>query len=183
MTQGRAPASASTAVAVACLRARLAGEPSPAGATDSPAGGGCSRRRSTGVSAELRGSAPRRTVAHAVDSPPSDPAATSGPRRIGSSSPAQNTRRAFAGPAARVGRFEHGRFDAVVVASWRGSHRAASASARCRVARRAAVGPTSRRCRVTSRSESVGSSVGRGLTGRVLTRRVVLANDPVARRR
>ena len=143
MTQGRAPASASTAVAAACLRARLAGEPSPAGEQTARRAGVAAVDGRRGVSAELRGSAPptdRRTRRRL---PASDPAATSGPRRIGSSSPAQNTRRAFAGPAARVGRFEHGRFDAVIVASWRGSHRAASASARCRVARRAAVGPTS----------------------------------------
>ena len=72
--QGRAPASASSAVAAARFRARRAGEPSPAGGThrseSSPATGGPPATAAEG----RRGRAGRRT------SPPSSPPAT-GPRR------------------------------------------------------------------------------------------------------
>ena len=64
--QGRAPASAATAVAAACFRARLAGEPSPARGTDERTAACRSRRRwlSCGSSAAARAAGVEPVTAH-----------------------------------------------------------------------------------------------------------------------
>ena len=76
--QGRAPASASTAVAAACFRARLAGEPGPAGERTAlgPRRLPADRRRARPMaSAAVRGRGPRRRPRHLP------PAAAPWPRR------------------------------------------------------------------------------------------------------
>ena len=69
--QGRAPASAATAVAAACFRARLAGRPSPGRGTDGPGPSPATGGRPAVEAGGKRGRSGRRT------SPPSSPPATS----------------------------------------------------------------------------------------------------------
>ena len=78
---GRAPASASTAVAAACFRARLAHEPSPAGERTARVLGRLPADRRQTAAAGRRGGSGRRTW------PPSSPPATSRGGAAAASSP------------------------------------------------------------------------------------------------
>ena len=79
-TKGRAPASAAMAVAAACCRAGLAGEPSPAGGTDGPGPRRLPADRRPRPGAAVRGRGPGRRPRHLAAVlatwPPSSPPAT-----------------------------------------------------------------------------------------------------------